>query len=36
MARRLPQGDAQLNAGGTSEDKDAEGEVARAEQREFA
>ncbi|KAE8137931.1 sugar transporter [Aspergillus pseudotamarii] len=36
MARRLPQGDAQPNVGGMSEEKNAEGEVARAEQREFA
>ncbi|KAE8369695.1 sugar transporter [Aspergillus caelatus] len=36
MARRLPQGDAQPNVGAMSEEKDAEGEVARAEQREFA
>ncbi|KAE8422006.1 sugar transporter [Aspergillus pseudocaelatus] len=36
MARRLPQGDVQPNVGAMSEEKDAEGEVARAEQREFA
>ncbi|KAE8323684.1 hypothetical protein BDV39DRAFT_208667 [Aspergillus sergii] len=36
MARRLPQGDAQPNVGGTSEEKIAEVDVVRADQRKFA